>query len=177
MCLEQPEVFVNQRRTHMSEILRGGAAYRLPIDGLTPALQNRHRSHKPKLHNNEKGFSLPLAIFILVIVSLLALAIFRMTALNQQAVAQEVLTARALFAAESGAQVQMMRIFPISGPANCAAHSIAVTTAGLNACSFNSTCSVLIVNSQSYYNVESIGRCAIGGVSAQRTIQMQAHGS
>jgi MSHA biogenesis protein MshP len=127
-----------------------------------------------KSNHNIKGFSLPLAIFILVIVSLLALAIFRMTALNQNSVTQEVLTARALFAAESGAQAQMMRLFPLSGIANCSAQTINFNSAGLNNCSASSTCVNRIVNGTTYYTIESNGRCTVAGFTALRTIEVEA---
>ena len=124
---------------------------------------------------HQTGFSLPLAIFILVVVSLLALAIFRMNALNQNSVVQEVLSARAFLAAESGAQTQMMRVFPVSGAGVCAAQSLTFNAAGLNACTSNSSCNSIAANGQTYYEIESVGRCGVGNVTAQRTLQLQAH--
>ena len=120
------------------------------------------------------GFSLPLALFILVIVSLLALGIFRMTALQQQSVVQEVLTTRALLAAESGAQAQMMRLFPLTGSGLCAAQSITFSASGLDHCVANSICTSKTVDGTAYYFVESSGRCSVDQMSALRIIQVQA---
>ena len=126
------------------------------------------------LQHRASGISLPLALFVLVVVSLLALGIFRMTALQQHSVVQEVLTTRALLAAESGAQAQMMRIFPLTGSGLCAAQSITFSVSGLDHCVTNSSCTSKSVDGTAYYFVESSGRCSVDQFSALRIIQVQA---
>jgi MSHA biogenesis protein MshP len=145
----------------------------------------RNQLHSPVTHrhrgandhnyaNRQYGFSLPMAIFILVVVSILAAAIYRMSAINHNSVVQEAMSTRAFLAAESGANAQMMRLFPINGSSLCAAQSQTLTPTGLNGCTIASNCTSLIVNGQTFYHVESIGRCVVAGVSAQRIIEVQA---
>lgn len=122
----------------------------------------------------QNGFSLPLAIVLLVVVSLLAAAIFRLNTINQQSATQEVISARAFLAAESGAQAQMMRVFPLSGVANCAAQSMSLSGAGFNGCTVTTSCNSITVGTQVFYDIESSGRCVAGNISAQRTVQVQA---
>jgi MSHA biogenesis protein MshP len=124
--------------------------------------------------HTQTGFSLPLAIVLLVVVSLLAAAIFRMNTINQQSTVQEVISARAFLAAESGAQAQMMRIFPLSGAANCAAQSLTLSGAGFNGCTVTTSCNSITIGTQVFYDIESSGRCVAANISAQRTVQIQA---
>lgn len=132
------------------------------------------RKTSPVSKHRVAGFGLPLALFILIILGLLAAALYRVNATSVLQSAQEVITARALLAAESGAQSMMMRIFPTSGATNCTAQNITFSTSGLNNCTAAMTCSITTVNAINYYNIQSTGRCAVGTISAQRTLAVQA---
>ena len=69
----------------------------------------------------QQGFSIVFAIFVLVVLSLLATAMFNIMAAGSDTVARQVLSARALFAAESGAQRQLNAIFPPGASASVTA--------------------------------------------------------
>lgn len=120
------------------------------------------------------GFGLPLALFILIILGLLAAALYRVNATSVMQSAQEVVSARAFLAAESGAQSMMMSVFPTTGASVCSNRSIDFTTSGLNNCKATLICTVITVNAIDYYDITSTGRCALGTVSAERRLAVQA---
>lgn len=126
-----------------------------------------------------QGFSLPMALFILVILGLLAVVLFRTIALGQLSVTQEVLSARAFLAADSGAQAAMMRLFPVSGAAaSCtggAGLSETLTVSGLQQCAITVVCSQAMVDSEAVYSVTSTGTCTAGSLRASRVIEVGAH--
>ncbi len=112
--------------------------------------------------NTMRGFSLLTTLFVIIILSLLAAALFRMTQSGNIAVAQEVLSIRAFFAAETGAQAMAMDIFPLAGAGVCTNRTINFTANGLVGCRASVVCTTTIVNGENYYRVTSQGQCAIG---------------
>ncbi|MEW5791781.1 MAG: hypothetical protein ACOY4L_12645 [Pseudomonadota bacterium] len=129
----------------------------------------------------EHGFSLPIAIFILVVMALLGTAMTRLIAPGSQSVAYEVLSTRAFYAAESGAQWGMNRLFPPGGGGDsCAAASgtQSFSQSGLTGCSATVACTVSAVptatGSQNYYTLRSTGSCGTGGDMALRVIEVGA---
>src|SRR4051794_37852990 len=65
---------------------------------------------KPPL-NTQRGFLLPLALFILVVMGVLALTISRTSTQTQISGVQELTNAQSFYAAESGAQRGMQALF------------------------------------------------------------------
>lgn len=136
--------------------------------------------------NRQNGLSLVLAIFVLVIMSLLAAALINITSTGAESVAREVLSVRALLAAESGAQVQLSEIFPAGAPMNtdsCAAsqntwETSNYTLGGLLGCSSVSVqCKYVVVDGVNYFSIASTGSCGPAGDAATRVIEVQAKGS
>ena len=127
--------------------------------------------------SQQRGFSLPVAIFILVIMALLGAGIVSIMQSSQDSVATEVLSTRAFHAAESGAQVALGQLFDLAGgAANCAASypTLDFTATGLVSCSASATCSSSTVGTRTFYTITSTGNCTSSGFSATRTIQMMA---
>lgn len=125
----------------------------------------------------QRGFSLPVAIFILVIMSLLGAGIVSILQSSQDSLATEVLSTRAFYAAESGAQVTLGQLFDLAGgAANCAASYPALdfTSTGLVSCSASTTCSSSTIGTRTFYTITSTGNCASSGYTATRTIQIMA---
>lgn len=134
--------------------------------------------------NRQRGFLIPLAIFIVVVMGLLALALARTTTQTGLANAQEFLSVQAFYAAESGAQQGMATLFfpaandrvAINGRCQSLNETInfhGVT--GLSACSaqINCVCDNCTPTAQtSFYTITSVGRCGSGVISAQRTIRV-----
>jgi MSHA biogenesis protein MshP len=123
----------------------------------------------------QRGVSLAFLLFAIIIVSLLAAALVRLSSESELSNAQQVISTRAFFAAESGAQLQAMRIFPVAGgPAVCANQNYNFTANGVAGCTASTTCGATNVGGQNYYQVTSIGQCNAGQpLQATRTIQVR----
>ena len=126
----------------------------------------------------QTGFSLPLALFIIVVLGLLATVLYRVIAMNQLSVVQETLSARAFLAAESGAQAGMLRLFPISGAAASCSGSPGISQSfssnGLVGCDVTLVCNSLLVDGELYYQMTSTGVCRAGNLRASRAIEVSA---
>lgn len=146
-------------------------------------------SHRPK--SQQRGFLIPLAIFIVVVMGLLALALARTTTQTGLATAQELISLQAFYAAESGAQKGMNKLFP---PGFDSDPDVAVRAGvngrctsgftetlnfsgvqGLSACSTEISCECMSCNpadATSFYTITSVGSCGTGVISAVRTIKV-----
>jgi MSHA biogenesis protein MshP len=127
------------------------------------------------LPSAQRGISLILVIFLLVVVAMLVVAMARLNSGNQKIVSQEILSVRALFAAESGAQSMAMNIFPIGSPARTTCPVIPLITfpaaaTGLNGCTANLTCTTTTSGPRTVFTVKSEGRCDGGTEQARRMI-------
>lgn len=135
-------------------------------------------------YQSQRGFLLPLALFILVVMGVLALTISRTSTQTQTSSIQELTNIQAFYAAESGAQRGMQRLFldtttPLitrtAVNARCANWSQTFTNInGLNACSAQVSCLFTIDNDdiRSFYTVTSVGRCGPNQYRAERTIEV-----
>ena len=133
--------------------------------------------------NKNKGSALVIAIFILVVMTLLGSALVKMLSASAESVAFEVLGTRAFQAAQIGIEWELQKLFPLNSSA-IACQSQAIinsnkpnlsTIDGLYSCRIEAlTCSSFEVNSVTYYTVESTGQCDINGEVTSRTLQVQA---
>ncbi len=136
----------------------------------------------------QRGFLLPLAIFILVVMGLFAVTISRLTGQTAVATTQEALSVASFYAAESGARYAMNQLFYDTGApitratvdADCTAVNGATlnyTAAGLNGCSASITCTRTIdaADTLSFYRIQSQGDCGTAPISAQRIIELSAY--
>ena len=132
---------------------------------------------------NSRGFSIIMALFILVVLGALSAAMISIMAAGADSVAREVLSARALMAAESGAQRNLNEIFTPGAAVNVAAcqpTSVYGGFAGLAGCSNTSVivkCSYITVDSVDYFTLISEGRCGPLADQAVRVIEVQAKDS
>lgn len=136
-----------------------------------------------KSANKQHGLSLVIAIFILVILSLLGAAMINILSAGTESVAREVLSTRALFAAESGAQRKLNEIFDPGGavqPDLCANVSDTYTQVDLDGIQGCSTLEVVVdcarafVNDINYFTITSEASCGPADSPAVRRIQVQA---
>lgn len=122
----------------------------------------------------QRGFGMPMVVFILVILTLLAAAIMRLSTTSALSIATEVKSSRALHAAESGAQWAMNQIFPPGGGGGACFASPATlqfTVGALSGCSATVSCtSPGAINGNIHYSVTSSGSCGI----ETRVIQVKA---
>lgn len=127
----------------------------------------------------QSGFSLPVAIFILVIMALIGTALVSLTQSSHQSLSQEVISTRAFYAAESGAQVALGQLFSLTGAAaNCAApySTINFTATAMDGCSASVSCMSNTINGKTYYTLTSTGTCRFATLSATRQIELMAKG-
>ena len=132
----------------------------------------------------QAGFGLPVAIFVLVIMALLAAAIVQLSSRNNLSSAQEVFSTRAFYAAESGASWAMSQLFfnstgsadktfsdaACSGPVN--GQSLTFSNEGLNGCRASLSCSAETIATTGYYRIVSTGTCGTGDVQATRVVEV-----
>lgn len=116
----------------------------------------------------QRGASLIMVLFLLVVVSLLAASMARLNRGGSNAVSMEIQSTRALFAAESGTQLMAMQIFPLGGieaNAQCPAALPQVnnfTVNGLNNCIATVNCNRTATAGRNIFTLTSTGECAIG---------------
>ena len=139
------------------------------------------RSKAIKL-NKQGGSSLVIAIFIIVVISMLGAALVKMIRSSSDSIVYEVLGTRAYNAAQIGLQWQLQQIFPLNNntPLTCAAVSTIppniATAVGLENCKIISpvSCTSSEVLGTTYYTVTSTGQCEVAGVLTSRTLEVQA---
>ncbi|WP_347330940.1 MSHA biogenesis protein MshP [Marinimicrobium locisalis] len=140
---------------------------------------NRNRSPSA-LPAAQQGFLLPVAMFIVVVMGLAALALWRTTSQSSVASVQELLTVQALYAAESGLQSGLSELFYPSASSRPAVDSRCTSLSqsldfsgisGLNLCSSEVSCELL---EPGIYRVEASGACGTGATRAVRELRVQA---
>jgi MSHA biogenesis protein MshP len=144
--------------------------------------------------NSQRGFLLPLALFIIVVMGVLALTISRTATQTQSAAVQEFINLQSFYAAESGAQRGMKALFlgeteRKKMDEQCVGMNLSPNyngVAGLSACTVTVTCSCRYRNGNectpepaidmltSFYTITSIGACGQDEYRAKRTIQVGA---
>lgn len=142
--------------------------------------------------NNQSGFLIPVAAFLLVVISVLAATLMRTSSQAGLASTQELISIQAFYSAESGAQSGMARLFinndPRTGANGVDAHCAAMVSppvfsaTGLSNCSATVSCSCVdeagaacsAAAVYSFYTISSVGICGTGAVTSSRTVQVSA---
>jgi len=137
-------------------------------------------STKIRRSNKQKGSALVLALFIMVVTTLLGAALVRMISSNSETIAYEVIGTRAYQAAQAGAQRKLSEVFPLlPGSVECSPDSIYnefSTVKGLDNCVATDVDCIAdaIVDDVTYYTITSTAQCNIAGVFTSRTIEIKA---
>lgn len=128
--------------------------------------------------SKQQGIGLPATVFI---ISVLALIVVALSELNQSAnlsFGQSFQSQRAFYAAESGAQVGLNRIFVGGTTCNNSITDIDFDSGGVNLglddCTADLSCSLVTVAGTNYYTLSSTAVCGSGFEQAERTIQVRA---
>jgi len=124
-----------------------------------------------------KGFGLPVAIFVITVLAMIVLAITRMDEASSLSFGQNFYSVKAFYAAESGAQIALSKRFSSSGVGVACANPIytqTFTTVGLEGCSVAVSCDSKTVGGQNYYTFQSTGVCGAGDEQTKRTIEVRA---
>jgi MSHA biogenesis protein MshP len=123
------------------------------------------------MYKKQLGLGLPVALFIITIMSLIAVAINQLGESASQSYGQNLLSSRAFYAAESGAQLRAQSVLSAT-PCNCGANqTYNFSVSGLNACSAITTCMQFDANTETFCTISSIGSC--DNSNAQRTIEVR----
>jgi len=139
-----------------------------------------------RLYRLQRGFSIPAAIFVLVVVAMLGAAMVNILNEGQEATAREVISIRALMAAESGAERGLNLV--LEGGTACTgtlAAPAALTTlnfasTGMTGCTATVNCALSQVdadndgNTENYFTLQSTGQCGPPGNRSVRIVQVQA---
>ena len=132
----------------------------------------------------QQGVSLIITTFIIVGLSILAAALVQILTASSDAVAREVLSARAFFAAESGAQRMLNEIYQ-GDESNCADAVNTPKTHTYNDFDALSGCGGVVVvcsyidntpalSTNVYYTITSAGVCGPVAEQASRSVEVQA---
>ncbi len=137
-----------------------------------------------RLPKYQDGFLIPVAIFIIVALAALGVAISQLSSHSTTAAVQAAVSIQALNAAESGAQYAMNQLsFDVSSKttadANCTTvngASLNFTADGLNNCSSDITCtpSNNAGGTARVYDIRSVGSCGGGDFETERTVAVRA---
>lgn len=140
------------------------------------------KSSRVNNSTHQQGFLLPLALFILVVMGVLALTISRTSIQTQTSSIQEFTNIQAFYAAESGAQRGMQHLFlnaallraDVDGRCAGWSQSYNFTAAGLRACTAQVSCAFTTDagNIRSFYTLTSVGVCGTDQYRAERSIQV-----
>ena len=124
--------------------------------------------------DRQRGIGLIAAIFLIVIVSSLAVGVASLVRTGAESYVQDVLAYKAFLAADGGAQLALNRVFAPQGAPSCSNRIYPLSQTGLEGCEATVTCSAVGVGGDVQYNVESHGRCSTGSEIAERRIVVRA---
>jgi MSHA biogenesis protein MshP len=141
---------------------------------------------RPKNNDNfspakQKGSMLVIAVFVIIVFSLLGLTLTKLLASSSDAIIHEVYGQRALNAARTGVEQTISAAFPLSGFPSCNPASASVNfnanIKGLENCSYLAGCEAITVTdgaTYTYYRFESTGSCLVGEIVVSRRISVDA---
>lgn len=130
------------------------------------------RRRQPK---HMRGIGLMGAIFFMVVVALLSAAITRSVTNGADSFALEIISQRAFFAAETGAQLGVQAVYPPQGSGSCGTNSWDLSIIDLPQCRATVACRSSVVGGVAYHTIESTGRCSDGGdIVAERIVLVRA---
>ncbi|WP_270665446.1 MULTISPECIES: MSHA biogenesis protein MshP [unclassified Aeromonas] len=120
----------------------------------------------PSMVRSQRGSAILIALFVIVIMALLAAAMGRFLVDSSEKHTVEVRGVRALMAAQSGLEIALYRLYPNGqwqGQQCAASTSLSFTDAGLIGCQAIVTCNKVSVSAagatQTAYDFSSEGRC------------------
>lgn len=128
-------------------------------------------------NQTQKGFGLPSALFLIVVMVLIIASINQLNEMNAQAYGREWLSQRAFYAAESGAQLAATYALNSSeSTPTCNGtfiNNLALTTPGLSSCTINVGCGTQTVSSETFITLTSTGQCGSGPDRTTRIVQVR----
>lgn len=135
---------------------------------------------QPRPHRAQAGSSLVMALFIIVLMSVLLLALGRQLISSSKSVSIEVQGNRAFNAAQSGLQLRLTQLFPLNSSATCTPTSVTFSFSqpGLQNCTAKVDCLSVAnpdVSGRPLYQLTSVGSCQAGDLNSSRVVVMEAY--
>lgn len=128
--------------------------------------------------SKQRGIGLPATVFIISVLALIVVALGELNQTANLSFGQSFQSQRAFYAAESGAQVGLNRIFVGGTSCNNTIADInfdsTASNLGLDGCTADLSCSLVVVAGINYYTLSSTAVCGSGFEQAERTIQVRA---
>ncbi|MCE2572122.1 MSHA biogenesis protein MshP [Motilimonas eburnea] len=124
----------------------------------------------------QQGSAIVIAVFIIVVMSLLAAALTRMLQDSHQGIGYEVYGTRAYLAANAGIEQGLLKLFPLGGGAPvCGSASLDLSAqTAFHGCVVEYACVEKVVDSKKVYQIDSTAKCDAGEFITRRKIQAQA---
>lgn len=129
----------------------------------------------------QQGGSLIMAVFMIVVFSMMATVMVKIVSSSSQSISYEVLGTRAYAAAKTGNQWALQQLFPLNSTGNCDAVNentppSIVNIKGLDDCHLTSVVCTPVAEGESvfYFSITSTGVCSLGEVSTSRTLKVDA---
>lgn len=145
---------------------------------ITPRNQSYYRLKK------QTGSALIMAVFIIIVISLLAASLVSLQRNAAESTSYEVYAARAYMAAYSTSEIALMKLFPLGSSAalatNCSETALTVTlpddteTVGFHGCSAQYSCSIISAATVTRYQITSTATCANNEITTRRQIIVEA---
>ncbi len=130
------------------------------------------------LFHRQRGAGLPVALFVITVLALIVVSMAQQQESAGSAVGQQILSQRAFYAAESGAQVAVTEALN-GGACGSVPASVNYTQAGLNGCSASLSCSSVQADIdgdstlERVFTLVSTGQCGAGAETAFRTVEVR----
>lgn len=126
-----------------------------------------------RVSRRQDGLGLVGAIFVIVVVSLLSVAMSRMLEADKLAQSYEILGLKAFLAAESGAQLGVNRLMPPDSGGSCRDRTFSFVADSLRFCTAAVTCNLTSANGEDFYTLSSLGQCVAGDFTASRVLEVR----
>lgn len=125
-------------------------------------------------HKKQQGFSIVSAVFLIVVLALLATGMIKILSISQQSISQENTSIKAYMAARSGLQIAMYQAI-YAAPANGVIHNLTYTNGGLAITTAQITFVRSVVDTNVYYQINALADYAALGnpEHAQRELKLR----
>ncbi|KKO44943.1 type II secretory pathway component [Arsukibacterium ikkense] len=124
----------------------------------------------------QQGSALVVAVFIIVVMLAIVLALSRILLSSSDSVVYEVQGTRALFAAQSGMELALTELFPRAGASNCSSWNFSFATAGLTGCEAQVQCTARAIASpelSQLFLLQSTASCNANEFITSRSIELE----
>ncbi|MCD9511296.1 pilus assembly PilX N-terminal domain-containing protein [Photobacterium phosphoreum] len=134
---------------------------------------------------SQTGSALVVAIFIITVMSMMAAAMIKINASQTVTTTQEILGTRAWFAAHSGIEISLNKLFPIGDPnqmLTCDVISHQIPLVDFDGCKVSVECDEFVANDDAAVDAKrriqlrSTGRCGSGQYQVARQQQVWVKG-